>query len=99
MNMAHLLTIGGSIAWFISALGTWMTLSLAMIVLSLGQLAPFKFSKHRRAYWKWSLLVTFYLTVPVVGWIAGFIHLAYAANRHMEEKKQADATKHATVKV
>jgi hypothetical protein len=97
MNMAHLLTIGGAIVWSISALCTWLTLSLAMIVLSLGELAPFKSSKYRRSYWKWSLLLTFYFTVPVIGWVAGFIHLAYAANRYMEAKKQADAAKYATV--
>jgi hypothetical protein len=99
MNMAHFLTIGGTILWMVSALGTWLTLSIAMIALSLGALGPFKSSKYRGPYWKWSLLLTFYFTVPVIGWVAGFIHLAYAANRYMEEKKQADAdaAKHATV--
>lgn len=97
MNTAHFLTIGGSLVWMVSAIGTWLTISFAMIVFSLGALGPFKNSKYRRPYWKWSLLTTFYLTVPVIGWLAGFIHVAYAINRHTEEQKQADAAKHVTV--
>lgn len=59
----------------------WLIISAIMFVFSMGTCSPLQGAPHRKMYWKWSILLTIYICMPVVGWIAGFIHIYLALGR------------------
>lgn len=79
------------ILWPITVFITWIILSAIMFVFSMGQFSPLEGATYRKQYYKWSILLSIYLTIPVIGWFIGFIHVKYAWKK--SEPKTTTLTK------
>lgn len=61
--------------WLASAFSVWLVITLIMFLFTMGAMSPIDGAPYRKQYWKYSLLGTFYVTVPIIGWIVGAIHM------------------------
>ncbi len=52
----------------------WIIVSTMMFIMTLGAVSVLNPS-GRKTFWKWSLLLTFYIGVPIIGWMIGLVHL------------------------
>ncbi len=85
MNMA-LITAGSIFSWLLMVAGVWMVVSLIMFVFSMGQFSPLDGARFQNYYWKWSILIAVYLSIPFIGWLAGAIHLKSSFSKWLNEK-------------
>lgn len=67
------------VMWLITALITWFGLSAIMFVFSMGNFSSI--GPYKKQYWKWSILLSIYITIPVIGWLIGIMHVSYAWNK------------------
>ena len=68
------------ILWPVTVFFTWIGLSVVMFVFSMGQFSALEGATFRKQYWKWSILLSIYITIPVIGWIVGLMHVSHAWN-------------------
>lgn len=74
------------ILWPLTAFITWIGLSAIMFVFSMGQFSALEGATFKKQYWKWSILLSIYITIPIIGWIVGMLHVSYAWNKMTTEK-------------
>lgn len=75
------------ILWPLAAFFTWVILSMIMFVFSMGQFSCLEGAAYRKQYWKWSILLSIYITIPVIGWLIGMMHVSYAWNKSAPKTK------------
>lgn len=82
------------ILWPLTVFFTWIGVSFVMFVFSMGQLSALEGAAFQKQYWKWSILSSIYLTIPVIGWLIGFMHVSYSWNKMSNKNaKQTDSKK------
>ena len=70
--------------WLLSVFATWILISIFMFLFTMGSMSPLDNAPMKKDYWKWSILLSIYFNVPIIGWIFGFFHVKYA----LEENKK-----------
>ncbi len=82
------------IGWLFTTFLVWLGISAVMFVFSMGTFSSI--GPHKKSYWKWSILLSIYATIPIVGWIVGFMHVSYAWNKmgkEVEKNRQVQQMK------
>ena len=74
------------IGWLFTTFLVWIMISMVMFVFSMGTVSSI--GPEKKLYWKWSILLSIYATIPFIGWIVGFMHVSYAWNKTKKENEK-----------